>query len=599
MWSTPPSFTPAERALLAPAARLVIAIESPQGADQPVTLATAVLATLAAGTPEAREFETRLDELVRWTDEAGATAESASFKRVPGAIDSLEAALADWPAPAIVERLDALYLARQKQFASALHNPVAGGPDSARRALGELLLAHGDEMQRAALNIATLYLRSGSIERAAKHTAVLAGDAGDDPDLRGLLDAAAKPTATAADFLALARRFLPRVEQLGGTSTDTADPVAAFRVLEAGLARAPRDVDLLHPHGGRRARRLVVLPRDPPPRGGRRHPRQDARDAGPAGARLGRAAWSSTSCACACAWTPSAMRRLRRGRRRAPPVRRGPRALPDDRHQASRRRHRLRGRPQLRQHGPDRARRRRVLARARGGRARRPRSPTELAELVLKRGEPRRAATSLRDGLETCAARPTSQPARDDRRGRGSGAPGAAARRRARRRGRARRRRCRVARGARRLGAPDDGAPAPQEVRRLGRGDLRGRAHPLSARPPRRGHPEVRRGARAGQRPRPDLHRRRLVPGPERRDRRRRLDLPPRAGAAVERRVRVRQGVLGAVDPRPEAAGEPESHLRTPSQKRTCARSTSATASCARAAAPPGTTCSRASRRAA
>jgi tetratricopeptide (TPR) repeat protein len=245
MWSTPPTFTPTERGLLAPAARLVIAIESPQGADQPVTLATAVLATLAAGTPEAREFETRLDELVRWTDEAGATAESASFKRVPGAVDSLEAALADWPAPAIVERLGALYVARQKQFSSALRNPVANSPDSARRALGELLLAHGDEMQRAALNVATLYLRAGSIERAAKHTAAIAGDAGDDPDLRGLLDAAAKPTATAADFLALARRFLPRVEQLGGTSTDTADPVAAFRVLEAGLARAPGDVDLL------------------------------------------------------------------------------------------------------------------------------------------------------------------------------------------------------------------------------------------------------------------------------------------------------------------------------------------------------------------
>jgi tetratricopeptide (TPR) repeat protein len=243
-WNVPPRLSPAERALLEPAAKLVVAIFSPQGAQQPVTLATAVLATLAAGTPEAGAWNERLDELVRWTDEAGANAESATFRRIPGALETLEAVLADWPTPAVVERLDALYTDRQKKFSAALRHPVGGG-ESARRALGELLLAHGDEMQRGVLNLATLYLRAGAIELAAKRAAALAGDAGDDPDLRALLDAAAKPTAGAPEFLALARRFLPRVEQLGGTSTDTADPLAAFRVLEAGLARAPGDVDLL------------------------------------------------------------------------------------------------------------------------------------------------------------------------------------------------------------------------------------------------------------------------------------------------------------------------------------------------------------------
>ena len=244
-WSVPARFSRAERALLEPAARLVLALFSPQGAQQPATLAVAALATLAAGTPDAKMWNDRLDELVRWSEEAGESTESATFRRVPGAVEILEGVLPDWPAPAVVERLDALYVDRQKKFSEALRHPVGGGGESARRALGELLIAHGDEMQRGVLNLATLYLRAGAIELAAKRTAALAGDAGDDPDLRALLEAAAQPKAAAAAYLALARRFLPRVELLGGTSTDTADPLAAFRVLEAGLDRAPVDVELL------------------------------------------------------------------------------------------------------------------------------------------------------------------------------------------------------------------------------------------------------------------------------------------------------------------------------------------------------------------
>jgi tetratricopeptide (TPR) repeat protein len=245
LWSVPARVSPVERAMLEPAARLVLAIFSPQGQQQPVTLATAALATLAAGTPSAAEWTARLDEIVRWSEESGESAESATFRRVPGAIDTLEAVLTDLPAPTVVERLDALYRARQKRFSEALRHPVSGGGESARRALGEMLIAHGDEMQRGVLNVASLYLRAGQLREAAKHAAALAGDAGDDPDLRTLLDAAAKPKAGPGELLALARRFLPRVEPLGGTSTDVADPLAAFRVLEAGLERAPSDVDLL------------------------------------------------------------------------------------------------------------------------------------------------------------------------------------------------------------------------------------------------------------------------------------------------------------------------------------------------------------------
>jgi tetratricopeptide (TPR) repeat protein len=238
-----PRITPAERALIVPAAKLVVAVFSPRGADQQVTLATAVLATLLAGSPEGREWNDRFGELVRWTAEAGSNSD-AGLRRAPGAIEALEGALADWPAPIVVERLDSLYTERQKRFAEVLRKPV-GGPEAARRALGDLLLAHGDEMQRSAVSLAAMYLRAATIPEAAKRVARMAGEAGDDPDLRALLDAAAKPTAPPADYLALARRFLPRVEQLGGTSPDASDAVAAMRVLDAGLARTPGDPELL------------------------------------------------------------------------------------------------------------------------------------------------------------------------------------------------------------------------------------------------------------------------------------------------------------------------------------------------------------------
>jgi tetratricopeptide (TPR) repeat protein len=245
LWSSPPHISPTERALLEPAARLVLAIFSPRGAQQPVALATAVLATLAPNEAEAREWQARLDEIVRWSEESGESTESTTMRRVPGAIDVLESTLTDFPAPVIVRRLDALYVDRQKKFSAALRHPVTGSGDAVRRALGDLLMAHGDDMQRGVANMATLYLRAGQIDLAAKRAAAMAGDAGDDPDLRALLAAAAKPSAGAPEYLALARRFLPRIEQLGGTATDSADPLAAFRVLQAGLERAPSDVDLL------------------------------------------------------------------------------------------------------------------------------------------------------------------------------------------------------------------------------------------------------------------------------------------------------------------------------------------------------------------
>src|SRR5450432_1869600 len=239
----PARVTPDEARLLRPAAELVLGLYSPRGGDQQVTLALVALATLAPDAHAGQEWSSRLDQVVGWTDEQSDFDEGSSMHKASSAIDALESALGDWPAPPVVSRLDALYVARQTRFASALHHPPSG--DSARRALGELLLAHGDEMQRAVTSMAGAYLRAGRLADAASRTARMAGEDGDDPELRGLLVAAAKPDAAPADTLTLARRFLPRVDFLGGTATDAPDPVVALRVLEAGLQHHPADADLL------------------------------------------------------------------------------------------------------------------------------------------------------------------------------------------------------------------------------------------------------------------------------------------------------------------------------------------------------------------
>jgi tetratricopeptide (TPR) repeat protein len=240
LWTTPLPLTSEETRLLRPAAELVLGLYSPRGGDQQVTLALAALATLA---PAEREWTDRLDQVVHWTDEESAFDEGGGVRKTSNAIDALESALGDWPSASVISRLDALYVARQARFASALQSPPSG--DSARRSLGELLLAHGEEIQRAVTSMAGAYLRGGRIGDAATRTAALAGGDGDDPELRALLVAAARPDAAPTDYLALARRFLPRVDFLAGTASDAPDPVVALRVLEAGVQRHPADADLL------------------------------------------------------------------------------------------------------------------------------------------------------------------------------------------------------------------------------------------------------------------------------------------------------------------------------------------------------------------
>jgi tetratricopeptide (TPR) repeat protein len=105
------------------------------------------------------------------------------------------------------------------------------------------VLCQGDE--RTVATVASVYLRCDRPERALAAVAPLADKPGDDPELRAMITAATAKGAPSSAYLRLARRFLPRVELLGGTATDNPEPVVAFRVLEVGLARAGGDVEML------------------------------------------------------------------------------------------------------------------------------------------------------------------------------------------------------------------------------------------------------------------------------------------------------------------------------------------------------------------
>jgi tetratricopeptide (TPR) repeat protein len=240
LWAQPTTVPAAERELLGRAARLVLAVFAPRGAEAQSALALAVLVTVE---PERREWTDRFDRLLTWTDEAGFASENGPRHSIT-AVDLLQSVVGDWPAPGVADRLARLYVERQRRFSSILKKPLPGG-EEARRALGDLLMAQGDEMQRTVPSVAGTYLRCGRLDRAASASAPLADKPGDEPELRALMAAALDRNAAPEATLRLARRFLPRVDLLGGTATDNPDLLVAFRVLQLGLERTPANTDML------------------------------------------------------------------------------------------------------------------------------------------------------------------------------------------------------------------------------------------------------------------------------------------------------------------------------------------------------------------
>jgi tetratricopeptide (TPR) repeat protein len=146
-------------------------------------------------------------------------------------IDDLEAAARLWPSPFVVGELTTLYFerARSPGEAGKLSNARRrGGQGIDERALRELLQSSGKA--GLAYDLARLYLRVSTPQETAAQLKKIAGQPGDDPQLRGLIEKAASPEAQAGDEVALAALFI-----LPGRD----DRDVALRVCEDAARRFP------------------------------------------------------------------------------------------------------------------------------------------------------------------------------------------------------------------------------------------------------------------------------------------------------------------------------------------------------------------------
>jgi tetratricopeptide (TPR) repeat protein len=227
-----------EKNLLRRGAELVAALFASRGSESEVATALLVLHSLDPGN---RGYVARLNELLPWLETGSQLALSGSgLRNLPTVTDVLESAATVWPAPPVVERLAETYIQRQERLSTLLRRPLGAVPS--RGAIGEMLL-EGETVQNTAVSVASLYLRAGQIDRAASALERVSGRPGDDPELRQMVANAARSRATRDDYLALARRFLPRIKPLGGTSNDRIDVVAARELLTQAAARWPDDAE--------------------------------------------------------------------------------------------------------------------------------------------------------------------------------------------------------------------------------------------------------------------------------------------------------------------------------------------------------------------
>lgn len=235
-----PPLSDRERVLLGTAARMVVSIYSPRGNELPVATGLFVLQLVD---PTNKQWATRIDELVAWVETSSQLAMGNPGSRNHVSLnDVLEGVAASWPSPQVVDRIAQLAQGRQERLANILRRPMGTG-NTARGVLGDLLLDN-ESLTAMAVNVAAFYLRAGQVARAAETVERFADKPGDDTDLRQMI-AAVNSKAQPSDYLALARRFLPRSELLQGTSADRLDPVAAAQILDLGLQVHPSDSGML------------------------------------------------------------------------------------------------------------------------------------------------------------------------------------------------------------------------------------------------------------------------------------------------------------------------------------------------------------------
>lgn len=228
-----------ERKLLHHAALLVQSVFGPRGNEEASALAVGVLMHLD---PDRARWNAELDTLIAWVEQGRHLMGGEYDERAPPSGRGLLESIVDhWATPEIVERLAAAHVERQQQLSRLVRRPAVGGISG-----GAPVGDQADGVPTPAVSLAAIYLRAQRPELAYQTLRNLEGKPGDDAALRSLLAPLSNPEKASADeYLAIARRFLPKAESLGGTSTDRVDAAAAFRVMNLGLSFHPQHIELL------------------------------------------------------------------------------------------------------------------------------------------------------------------------------------------------------------------------------------------------------------------------------------------------------------------------------------------------------------------
>jgi len=184
--------------------------------------AAALCALVLADPAGAASYRAELEEIFAYADEL-ATADDAPMPRAPRPIEILDGLIDVHPAPWVVDRLVALYLAHGAAAASRAR----------RGGRGELGMARGDPAWRTAWHVTRALARGGRVGEAARAIEAIAG-VGDDRELRERLRRIGAAGARAADWVLLAARFQSSDPRLG-------DAGAALAIAREAVRRFPRD----------------------------------------------------------------------------------------------------------------------------------------------------------------------------------------------------------------------------------------------------------------------------------------------------------------------------------------------------------------------
>ena len=190
-------------------------------AGKDLETATALCALALIEPDKAARHRGEIDELFAYADDLS-TAEHGEGAGGARPIEILEDLIAVHPAPWVVDRLVALYLARQKTLDA--HFRKAGGDLS-------LIRAHGDGVVRTAWHIVRVMARSGRLAEAQALIDPIDG-IGDDIELRERLRRALAAGATAPDWVIVAARFHSQ-------DPDKGDFAAALAINREAMRRFP------------------------------------------------------------------------------------------------------------------------------------------------------------------------------------------------------------------------------------------------------------------------------------------------------------------------------------------------------------------------